>query len=56
MKILQGDMWNSNILKWASGFIGGSGKAKKNDGTAVVRDMHCLHLLRFVLVLGFEIL
>ncbi|KAJ4832577.1 hypothetical protein Tsubulata_030778 [Turnera subulata] len=29
----KGDMWNSNILKWASGFIGGSGQAKKNEKT-----------------------
>ncbi|XP_016539076.2 UDP-glucose:glycoprotein glucosyltransferase isoform X1 [Capsicum annuum] len=27
--------WNSNILKWASGFIGGSGQSKKSKNSAV---------------------
>eukprot|EP00257_Ricinus_communis_P021573 XP_015581097.1 UDP-glucose:glycoprotein glucosyltransferase isoform X1 [Ricinus communis] len=27
--------WNSNLLKWASGFIGGNGLAKKNENVLV---------------------
>lgn len=28
--------WNSNLLKWASGIIGGSDQSKKSRGTSVV--------------------
>ncbi|KAF2319840.1 hypothetical protein GH714_019555 [Hevea brasiliensis] len=27
--------WNSNLLKWAAGFIGGSGQAKKDENTSM---------------------
>ncbi|KAG6709705.1 hypothetical protein I3842_06G146800 [Carya illinoinensis] len=31
----KGNGWNSNLLKWASGFIGGSELAKKSESTSV---------------------
>lgn len=37
-KFLQGthDSWNSNLFKWASGFIGGGGLSKKNESALMV--------------------
>lgn len=36
--IMQGNRnsWNSNFLKWASGFIGGSDQSKKTESAPVI--------------------
>lgn len=38
--MIQGNQktWNSNFLKWASGFIGGKDTAKGTDSTSVVNN------------------
>ncbi|CAL1385560.1 unnamed protein product [Linum trigynum] len=33
------DGWNANFLKWASGIIGGNGKSKKGENTAVAKKV-----------------
>lgn len=44
--------WNSNLLKWASGFIGGSDHLKKSQGTSAVNSpyFHGRECFPFVLV------
>mgnify|MGYP004703395741 FL=1 len=43
--MVQGDQksWNSNLLKWASGFIGGSDRSKKIESTSAV-IIFCIYL------------
>lgn len=35
-EILQGSSWNSNLLKWASGFMSSSEQAKNTDSNVAV--------------------
>lgn len=43
--IMQGNRnsWNSNFLKWASGFIGGSDQSKKTESAPVIN--YCFFFL-----------
>lgn len=45
--IYQGNQnsWNSNILKWASGFIGGKDHSKKGEISSTVNNFSFLSLL-----------
>ncbi|KAF3444470.1 hypothetical protein FNV43_RR14162 [Rhamnella rubrinervis] len=39
----EGNSWNSNFLKWASGFIGGKDHSKKSESTAVEQEKFGRH-------------